>query len=107
MQDYAGTSSFERAVGAFDFKKVNKQIADGFVSSLAKQVREEIAAGKPDMRSRFEELRGIFCRSDSKVPQDASRLRTRWIGELRRLLARVCLATLKPDLVILDEFQRF
>ena len=34
-------------------------------------------------------------------------LRTRWIGELRRLLARVCLATLEPDLIILDEFQRF
>jgi superfamily II DNA or RNA helicase len=107
MQDYAGTSSFERAVGAFDFRKVNKQIADEFVSSLAKQVGEEIAAGKPDLRSRFEELRGIFCRSDSKVPRDATRLRTRWIGELRRLLARVCLATLEPDLIILDEFQRF
>jgi len=107
MQDYAGTSSFEWAVGAFDFKKVNKQIADEFVSTLAKQVGEEIAAGKPDMRSRFEELRGIFCRSDSKVPRDATRLRTRWIGELRRLLARVCLATLEPDLIILDEFQRF
>lgn len=107
MQDYAGTPSFEPAVGAFDLKKVNKQIADEFVSSLAKQVREEIAAGKPDLHSRFEELRGIFCRSDSKVPRDATRLRTRWIGELRRLLARVCLATLKPHLIILDEFQRF
>ncbi len=59
------------------------------------------------MRTRFDELRGIFCRNDSKVPPDAPKLRTRWIGELRRLLARVCLATLEPDLIILDEFQRF
>src|SRR5271165_7185167 len=45
--------------------------------------------------------------TNSIVPRDAPKLRTRWIGELRRLLARVCLATLKPDLIILDEFQRF
>ena len=44
--------------------KLNEQIATEFVSSLAKQVKEERAAGKPDLRSRFEELRGIFCRSD-------------------------------------------
>ena len=68
---------------------------------------EEIAAGKPDLRTRFDELRGIFCRSNSIVPRDTTKLRTRWIGELRRLLARVCLSTLEPDLIILDEFQRF
>lgn len=107
MRDYAGTASFKRGVSAFDFTKLNEQIADEFVASLAKQVEEEIAAGKQDLRTRFEELRDIFCRNDSKVPPDATKLRTRWIGELRRLLARVCLATLEPDLIILDEFQRF
>jgi len=107
MQDYAGTASFERGVDAFDSTKLNEQIADEFVSSLAKQVQEEVTAGKPDMRTRFEELRGIFSRSDAKTTRDETRQRTRWIGELRRLLARVCLATLEPDLIILDEFQRF
>ncbi len=107
MKDYAGTNSFKRGVNAFEFEKLNKQIADEFISSLARQVQEEIDAGKPDMRTRFEELRGIFCRNDSKVSSDETRKRTRWIGELRRLLARVCIATLKPDLIILDEFQRF
>lgn len=107
MQDYAGTASFERGVDAFDSTKLNEQIADEFVSSLAKQVQEEVTAGKPDMRARFEELRGIFSRSDAKATRDETRQRTRWIGELRRLLARVCLATLEPDLIILDEFQRF
>jgi hypothetical protein len=107
MKDYARTNSFKRWVNAFDSKKLNKQIADEFVASLEKQVREEIAAGKPDLRARFEELRGVFCRNDSKVSSDETRKRTRWIGELRRLLARVCLATLEPKLIILDEFQRF
>jgi hypothetical protein len=107
MRDYAGIAPFRRGLDAFDFDKLNEQIADEFVSSLAEQVQEDIAAGKLDLRARFEELRGIFCRSNSIVPRDAPKLRTRWIGELRRLLARVCLATLKPDLIILDEFQRF
>jgi superfamily II DNA or RNA helicase len=107
MQDYAGTAPFKRGVDAFDFKDLNERIADQFVSTLAKQVQEEIAAGEPDLRTRFEDLRGIFSRSNSVVPRDATKQRTRWIGELRRLLARVCIATLKPDLIILDEFQRF
>ena len=33
MQDYAGTASFKRGVNAFDFDKLNEQIADEFVSS--------------------------------------------------------------------------
>lgn len=33
--------------------------------------------------------------------------RYRLIGELRQRLARVCLDALKPDLIVLDEFQRF
>ena len=107
MQDYAKTTSFKRGVDAFDFTKVNEQIATEFVSSLAKRVKEEQAAGRPDMLSRFEELRGIFCRSDARHPPGASRQRTQWIGDLRRLLAGVCLSALEPDLIILDEFQRF
>src|SRR5260370_31105342 len=54
MQDYAGTASFERGIDAFDFTKLNKQIADEFVSSLARQVQEEVTAGKPNMRSHVE-----------------------------------------------------
>jgi hypothetical protein len=55
------------------------------------------------MRTRFDELRGIFCRSDARVPLGATKQRTQWIGELRRLLASVCLAALEPDLIILAE----
>jgi hypothetical protein len=33
--------------------------------------------------------------------------RDAWIGEMRRLLARSSLSALEPDIVILDEFQRF
>ena len=107
MQDYASAASFKRGVDAFDFKQVNEQIAAEFVSSLAKRIKEDQAAGKPDLQSRFEELRGIFCRIDARPQPGATKLRTQWIGELRRLLARVCLSALEPDLIIMDEFQRF
>ena len=35
------------------------------------------------------------------------RLRSRFVSKLRRLLAHACLDALEPDLVVLDEFQRF
>ena len=70
MRDYAGIAPFRRGLDAFDFDKLNEQIADEFVSALATQVQEDIAAGKPNLRTRFDELRGIFCRSNSIVPRE-------------------------------------
>ena len=40
-------------------------------------------------------------------PSEDSSDRYRLIGQLRNLLARVCIDALEPDLIILDEFQRF
>ena len=34
-------------------------------------------------------------------------VRSRFVSKLRRLLAHSCLDALEPDLVVLDEFQRF
>ena len=45
------------------------------------------------------------CRGD--WPAGARRERNELIGDLRRLLAKVCVHALEPDLVVLDEFQRF
>ena len=42
-----------------------------------------------------------------KIPGEDSELRYNLIGTLRSKLASVCLDALEPDLVILDEFQRF
>ena len=48
-----------------------------------------------------------FHRFRQVWPAEARLARDRLIGELRRLLASVCVRALEPDLVILDEFQRF
>ena len=107
MQDYASTASFERAINGFDPSRISETIAAQFTERLEARIAEDRKTGTPDLKSQFEELREIFCRSDSRPPEGASKRRTRWIGELRRLLARVCLGALEPDLIILDEFQRF
>jgi len=101
MQDYVKkTETFERALEVFrttQLENLNEELAQAFVSKLE----------GTDLRLRFEELRRIFCRSDARVEDDDRKKRTQWIGELRKLLASVCLAALEPDLIILDEFQRF
>lgn len=48
-----------------------------------------------------------FVRHRKHIPALDQELRLKVIGSLRRALARVCVASLKPDLVVLDEFQRF
>lgn len=46
-------------------------------------------------------------RDYSRIPWEDSELRYDLIGKLRSKLASLCLSALEPDLVILDEFQRF
>lgn len=48
-----------------------------------------------------------FHRFRKHVPSSDSEVRYELIGELRYQLAQTCLHALEPDLVILDEFQRF
>ena len=48
-----------------------------------------------------------FHRHRKSWPEEARRRRNEVIGHLRSLLASVCVDGLEPDLVILDEFQRF
>ena len=48
-----------------------------------------------------------FRRYRDEWRAEARAARNRLIGKLRRVLAEVCVEVLEPDLVILDEFQRF
>ena len=52
-------------------------------------------------------LDNSFHRYRRHWPVEARWRRDELIGKLRRLLAAVCIRALEPDLVILDEFQRF
>ena len=63
---------------------------------------------QPDLQARLRELLDTtFCRYRCSWPPEARYRRDQVIGELRRVLAGACVDALEPDLVILDEFQRF
>lgn len=60
------------------------------------------------LRSEVDELLETwFARTRKHWPKEARRWRKQLTGKLRHLLAEVCIQALEPDLVILDEFQRF
>ncbi|MDE2890707.1 MAG: helicase-related protein [Gemmatimonadota bacterium] len=59
------------------------------------------------LNDRFQDILGAFRRYRVNWPDDVRYQRDRLISELRRLLAGVCVRALEPDLVIMDEFQRF
>ena len=70
-----------------------------FVESF--QADEALRRGLHDTLDRW------FFRYRSAWPSEARRTRNELIGRLRLLLAGICLEVLKPDLIVLDEFQRF
>lgn len=67
------------------------------------------ALKKAGMRKKFDRLAAQFPRARKyrNVPKPLRQERNLLIGELRSILARSCVDALKPDIVILDEFQRF
>ena len=62
---------------------------------------------RPDLQGRLRELLDTWFRRYRSWPAEARHPRDRVISELRRVLAGACVEALEPDLVILDEFQRF
>ncbi len=93
--------------------ELQNEMAHGISPHLTAKLRQQVAehdeharrADEPTLRERFEALRdaGDGGTWDDAALQD----RRDFIGTARRLLARTCVAELEPDLIILDEFQRF
>ena len=86
---------------------INRELANAF----SEQVRWEDAhareAGKVTYESTFRDLCTRFGWSRKHVPSSDGEARNAFIGDMRSLLAAVCIRALEPDLIILDEFQRF
>ena len=59
------------------------------------------------LREQYSDLCKRFRRFRKWVPGNDRWRQASFIGRLRSLLAEVCVTALEPDLVILDEFQRF
>ena len=66
--------------------------------------RDRVGGPGSPLHCEFKEVRDRLAQSED---YEARRRRAGLIGRLRGMLARACLSSLEPDLVILDEFQRF
>jgi hypothetical protein len=62
---------------------------------------------KPQLRQSFQLLHQDLSNNISPQDRQFRDKRNTFLGRMRRLLALTCLSALEPDLVILDEFQRF
>lgn len=79
-------------------------------STIDSQLKRDFLANVEGsgLREHFEETQEYFLRRQWKAaPEEGRAKQHRLIDELRRTLARSCVDALEPDLVILDEFQRF
>jgi len=99
--------AFRDRLDGFDRTKIDKGIADEFARTLDQRTATETANGHESIRERFDALCDVFGRTRTRIPSDQTKRRDALIGELRGLLAAACVEALEPDLVILDEFQRF
>ena len=76
--------------------KIDKSLGDAFVAEVR---------GRPELR---EEYRSVCAGFKHKSPPwEVRHQRNKFISTLRVLLATVCVHALEPDLIILDEFQRY
>ena len=85
-----------------EFKRTQHIDAD-----LAKAFERRLLEEGADLRERYADLCERFQRFRTWVPGADRQEQASFIGRLRLMLAEVCVTALEPDLVILDEFQRF
>jgi hypothetical protein len=98
---------FRELVRWFDSEDIDKSLMRAFHGAIVAHDAKSQSAGLEGLRARFEELSEDFARTRKHVPKEHRTKQTRLLGEMRSLLASTCIRALQPDLVILDEFQRF
>lgn len=84
----------------------SRSVVAAFKRQLRIENDERRKRGEPTLKVEFNQLVKAFAYQDSYTQKDREQ-RNRFIVELRRALATVGIEALQPDLVILDEFQRF
>ncbi len=108
LEGGASTQGFRNRAASFaDDNTIDETLRESFGHALSLRIEAEKAQGETDIRTRFDELCKGFARSNAKPPGNLKSARIRLIGELRGILATSCIEALEPDLIILDEFQRF
>jgi hypothetical protein len=99
LQGGCGVDNFRYLLDRFSYDyTIDPGMAELFLANLKKDRK---------LKNQFFSLCEHYHRADAQVPSEISQQRSGLVGNLRATLARACLHALKPDLIILDEFQRF
>ncbi|WP_062287467.1 helicase-related protein [Demequina phytophila] len=94
---------YEAQLGWFDTSTLDQRLVDSFHEEVARAVGPQ---GAP-LRDELEECVLEFTHLRGWPPQHLRWKRDHLVGALRHLVAKAGVEHLEPDLVILDEFQRF
>lgn len=101
----AGFKSFKRQVDAFDRSSLPPKVSVEFSDALKSLPGPRGGTLVDEIRECVEGFK--HKSNDWSPPYDLGAWRYQLVGRLRQALARMAVKALEPDLVILDEFQRF
>jgi hypothetical protein len=99
--------NFEQLKDRYANHDIDLDLKESFLTAIQRQIDDDNSKGNEDIKVRFERLCKSFSKSSHKPSDEEELARRNCISELRNLLARSCLCALEPDIIILDEFQRF
>lgn len=96
---HVGIERFREGLRSFEADyPISEPLAAKFVQALD---------AHPELRARMDAILPAYARGRNAVSEENWEKGAALIGELRTLLAATCISALQPDIVILDEFQRF
>uniref|UniRef100_B8HZJ6 DEAD-like helicase n=1 Tax=Cyanothece sp. (strain PCC 7425 / ATCC 29141) TaxID=395961 RepID=B8HZJ6_CYAP4 len=108
LQGRSRADRFREYINRFrDIFPIDATLAQVFIEKLRHKIQYEEQQGQPDLFTRFTELCEPFSHHTNNISWEDNQKRNQLIGDLRLLLAKACVSALEPDLIILDEFQRF
>ena len=98
LQVTAGVEGWNRAVDNLTLDGVDKRIIERF--------RRDVQADR-DLFDELERVCELFPRRRDIYPAEMTQPRNSLVARLRAKLSHACVDALQPDLIIMDEFQRF
>ncbi|TKV80124.1 SWF/SNF helicase family protein [Bradyrhizobium elkanii] len=98
LQVTAGDDGWDSAVDNMSLKGVDARIIERF--------REKVI-GDSELFAELERVCDMFPRRRQEYPLEMTQPRNALVAKLRARLSHACVDALQPDLIIMDEFQRF
>lgn len=98
LQVTAGIDGWDRAVDSLTLQGVDTRIVERF--------RRDVQTDS-DLFQELERVCEMFPRRRDEYPTEMTQPRNSLVARLRAKLSHACVDALQPDLIIMDEFQRF